>query len=92
MTTIILIRKEGAMLRRQFLKEIVTGILSLPFLSARRAESNNLPLFDCMVAGFQYHSGPPHYQSSNCYFYTIGIWHKEITGNFYEDHCHDILC
>ncbi len=45
------------MLRRQFMKGIVSGVVSLVLLLSRRGRAEHIPLFTCMTAGFQYYQG-----------------------------------
>ncbi len=46
------------MLRRQFIKGILSGIVSLVLLPSRRGRAEHIPLFTCVTAGFQYYEGP----------------------------------
>jgi hypothetical protein len=46
------------MIRRQFLKSILAGLTVLGLPRSRSVAASSLPLFNCMVAGFQYYDGP----------------------------------
>jgi len=46
------------MLRRQFMKGILSGIVSLALLASKRGRAEHIPLFTCMTAGFQFYEGP----------------------------------
>ena len=46
------------MRRRQFLKSIFTGLTALGLPRSGFSKSPSIPLFNCMVAGFQYYDGP----------------------------------
>ena len=46
------------MLRRQFMKGILSGIVSLVLLASKRGRAEYIPLFTCMTAGFQFYEGP----------------------------------
>ena len=46
------------MIRRQFLKSVLAGLAFLGLPRSGSAAAPSLPLFNCMVAGFQYYDGP----------------------------------